>query len=153
MTLQEVFYITRMLLDPDNPSTDLASTPVFKIINGTFLDLRGNSVKYFAARAVPNAARVLTVMLYNRRKVRYIAARLLVNAASGGVASSSPPLENTVLITLPIEATINGTWAVLSHFTADMIFYPWTLVTHLTKAAGGTVLHIGRIEDKRRYLY
>ena len=151
--MQEVYHTTRLLLDPDNPSTDLTSAPVFQLVNGAFLNLRGKSVKHFAARAMPNTSGVLTVTLYNRRKVSYTAARLLVDAARGGVAFSSPLFESTVLVTLTMKSTLNGTWLFPSHVSVDMISEPWTLVTHLTKTAVVIVLHIGSIEDKRRDLY
>ena len=151
--MQEVSHTTMLLLDPDNPSADLTSAPVFQLINGTVQELRGKFVKNFSARSMPNAARVLTVTLYNRRKARYVAARLLVDAARGGVASSSPPFESTVLVALTIEENLNRTRVFPSHVSKDMISDPRTLVTHLTKAAEAIVLHIGRIEYKDRHLY
>ena len=61
--------------------------------------------------------------------------------------------DSTVLIALHIEATADRLRAVPSHVSVDMISDPRTLVTHLTNAAGGTIPHIRRIEDKYGDLY
>ena len=102
---------------------------------------------------MPNAAVALTATLDNRRKARYVAACLLVNMASGGVTPSLPPFESTVITTLPIKEKAYGTRVFPSHVSVDMISDTRALGTHLTNAAGGTVPHMLRMEDKSGDLY
>ena len=101
-TLQEVLYATSLLLDPDNPSLDLTPAAVLQIVDGTALAFWGESVRKFSARSVDNASSVLTAALDNRRKASYAEVRFLIYAASGGVASSLPSSDITVLIKLLI---------------------------------------------------
>ena len=140
--MREISDATRLLLDPGNPLPDITFVSVFQLIDGTALDSSGKSLNNFAARAMPNAAGVLTATLDNRRKARYVMARLLVDAASRGFTSSSPPFESTVFINIPIKPTADGTRAVPFHVSEDMIYDPQTLINHLTNTTGGTVPHI-----------
>ena len=145
MTLREVSHTPKLILDPNNPSPDLTSASIFQIIDGTVLESRGKLVKNFVLRAADNADGVLTEMLDNMKKTRYIAAGLLVDAASAGVAPSLAPFKST--------AKSNGLQAFPYHVSVDMISDPWTLVTHCTNAAGRTIPPIGRMVDERKDLY